>query len=344
MSNHELWIDSVLPFHNRLTESVVTILQNLLKTNNINYLSISGRTKNKKSALEKINRKNYQFPSDELTDLSGIRVIVYFESDIDKVSKIIESSFNVDMKNSLNQDKKLSTNQLGYRSIHYVCDIGKNRECLPEFNGLKNLKFEFQVRTVLQHAWAELAHDSNYKFTDKLPPDIERSLYLYSGMLELIDKGFNELSLKIDDYTQKAKKDIEEGVFYKTLDSINLKEFFLNWANKNSIRLLPKSYPDTNKIINELNEYGINTIDELNKLIPENYAEKINSLNIRTNLAGSIRDWMIINNPKKYTTKVKYTWKLEKEDIEEYKEVMNDEQYKQFKNAFKNEINSLLNR
>ncbi|HCR3229955.1 TPA: hypothetical protein ON419_003201, partial [Morganella morganii] len=80
-----------------------------------------------------------------------------------------------------------------------------------------------------------------------------------------------------------------------------------------------------------------------NKLIPENYAEKINSLNIRTNLAGSIRDWMIINSPKKYTTKVKHTWKLEKKDIEEYKKMMNDEQYKQFKNAFKNEINFLLN-
>ncbi|EJD6109609.1 GTP pyrophosphokinase [Morganella morganii] len=343
MSNHEQWVDSVLPSHNRLTESVVTILQNLLKSNNINYLSVNGRTKNKKSILEKIERKNYQSPQDELTDLSGIRVIVYFESDIKKVSNIIESSFKVDKKNSLNQDEKLSTNQLGYRSIHYVCDIGENRECLPEFNGLKDLKFEFQVRTVLQHAWAELAHDSNYKFTDKLPSDIERNLYLYSGMLELIDKGFNELSLKIDDYTKKAKKDIEEGVFHKTLDSINLKEFFLNWANKNSIILLSKNHPDINEIINELSEYGINTIDELNRLIPENYAEKIKSLNIHTNLAGSIRDWMIINSPEKYTTKVKHTWKLEKKDIEEYKEIMNDEQYKQFKNAFKNEINFLLN-
>lgn len=46
----------------------------------------------------------------------------------------------------------MSVDQTGYRSVHFVCDIGSARAALPEFNGLSGLKFEIQIRTVLQHA------------------------------------------------------------------------------------------------------------------------------------------------------------------------------------------------
>ena len=82
---------------------------------------------------------------------------------------MITGSFNIDEKNSLDKKILLASDQIGYRSVHFVCDLGAQRSGLPEFKDLGGLKFEIQVRTVLQHAWAELAHDRNYKFSGTLP-------------------------------------------------------------------------------------------------------------------------------------------------------------------------------
>jgi GTP pyrophosphokinase len=100
----ETWIDAVLPKHKTLTNTVVSIVESLLEHNDIDYLAVSGRTKDAKSIKEKISRKSYQHPDKQITDLSGIRIIAYFESDVDRISKLIESSFNVDEENSLSKD------------------------------------------------------------------------------------------------------------------------------------------------------------------------------------------------------------------------------------------------
>jgi len=168
-TTHDHWLDSALPRHDRLTRAVVSIVENILGEQQIPYLAVSGRTKDRVSAIEKIRRKGYADPRAQLTDLSGIRIVVYFESDVQRVAALVNQAFNVDSANSFDKDSLLSTNQLGYRSVHFVCDLGKKRAAVDEYKGIADLKFEFQIRTVLQHAWAELAHDRNYKFSGKLP-------------------------------------------------------------------------------------------------------------------------------------------------------------------------------
>lgn len=339
VSEHEKWLDEVLPNHKRLTDSVVTILQSLLDSKGVDYLSVTGRTKNKKSALDKIKRKNYDDPATKMTDLSGIRIIVYFESDIEKVSKIIEEAFNIDDENSVNQDKKLSVNQIGYRSVHFVCDIGENRECLPEFFGLKGLKFEFQVRTVLQHAWAELAHDSNYKFTEKLPPKIERSLYLYAGMLELADKGFNELSKEIDKYAESIQKDIRGGDFELAIDVITLREFVENWGDINKLKMggLPDR-ADLSDVVRELEQFGVSTIKQLNEIIPNDYVKNINKLGIETNIFGHVRNWMLIHDFEKLKFNVAIDWMVNQPVIDVLEESLTTEQFARFEDIYRNRI------
>lgn len=315
MSDNELWIDRVLPKHRALTESVVTIIQNLLKNKGVEYLSVTGRTKDKVSVLEKIKRKNYKDPQIQLTDLTGIRVITYLESDISRVSEIIESTFRVDIDNSLNQDKRLNVNQIGYRSVHFVCDLGDVRARLPEFSGLLGLKFEIQVRTVLQHAWAELAHDRNYKFNSTLPKDIERSLYLYAGMLEIADRGFDELSRKIDVYTKDVKRKASRGNLSFEIDSVSLNEFVEVWAKTNKIALheLPiKS--DLTDIVNELNQFGIKTAEDLNQIIPVDFASKCKEIGYYSNLFGYVRDWMLICDWRRFKAQVEFAWGLGSRD------------------------------
>ncbi|MDR7122481.1 GTP pyrophosphokinase [Rheinheimera soli] len=311
MSENDSWIDETLTKHKALTESVVTIMQNLLKNRGVDYLSVTGRTKDKASVLDKIKRKNYKDPQIQLTDLTGIRVITYLESDISVVSEVIESTFRVDIDNSLNQDERLHVNQIGYRSVHFVCDLGGIRSKLPEFLGLLGLKFEIQVRTVLQHAWAELAHDRNYKFNSTLPKDIERSLYLYAGMLEIADKGFDELSRKIDAYTEDVKRKTSTGNLNFTIDSVSLNEFVEGWAKTNKIVLheVPiKS--DLSDLVNELRQFGIKTAEDLNQIIPADYASKCKEIGYYSNLYGYVRDWMLICDWRRFKAQVEFAWGL----------------------------------
>lgn len=337
MSKYEAWVDETLPKHLRLTDSVVSIIENLLKTHEIDYLTVSGRTKTKESILEKIERKAYKDPAKQLTDLTGIRVVGYFESDISKISDLIKSAFNVDIANSLNQDEKLSVNQIGYRSVHFVCDIGQTRSSLPEFLNLSNLKFEIQVRTVLQHAWAELAHDRNYKFSGRLPKEIERNLFLYAGMLEIADKGFNEISKKIDSYIEKVQSDTIQGNLDYILDSITLPQFIENWFKTNGLKLEPlKHKTEISELISELNSVGINKTSELNQIIPQDYAKRCKDRNYTSNIFGHTRSWLIINDWKKLLENHEINWVLdEEEDVIHL--FFEDDEYQEIIRAFNTE-------
>uniref|UniRef100_UPI00015F288D GTP pyrophosphokinase n=1 Tax=Vibrio sp. AND4 TaxID=314289 RepID=UPI00015F288D len=238
-------------------------------------------------------------------------VILYFESDVNRVSELISNSFGVDVENSLDKSKVLLKDQIGYRSVHFVCTLGNDRAMLPEYSKLTNLKFEVQVRTVLQHAWAELAHDSNYKFSGSLPPEIERKLYLYAGMLEVADKGFDELSSQIDSYKQAIDEQSKLGDFSATIDSISLKEYFDCWADDNDIAL-ENNQKNTSCLIHELNAFGVQTVEDLIDIIPNGYVEAYKEVGEISNIFGIVRDWMLISDWQKFLNNVSFNWMIDR--------------------------------
>src|ERR1700722_6249898 len=181
-SDYREWLVEVLPKHERLSAAVSSLVENMLKKKSIEYLNVTHRTKSLSGAVEKIQRKEYDSPQTQLTDLSGVRIITYLEEQVGEISKIIKSLFEIDVKNSLDRSEFLGDDKVGYRSTHFVCKLGRKRSQLPEYEALGPLNFEIQIRTVLQHAWAELAHDRSFKFGTKLPTKIQRKLNLYSGM------------------------------------------------------------------------------------------------------------------------------------------------------------------
>jgi putative GTP pyrophosphokinase len=92
----EKWLQEVLLRHERLTKSVEALITNVLRSREIEYLSVTGRTKDINSALENIERKSYNNPMNQLTDLSGLRVITYFESQVSQVCYAIKKLFSID--------------------------------------------------------------------------------------------------------------------------------------------------------------------------------------------------------------------------------------------------------
>jgi putative GTP pyrophosphokinase len=130
------WIEDALVQHRQLTPAVVVLLKNVLSRSSIEYLSVTGRTKEIASTEAKIRLKKYTRPETQLTDLSGIRVITFLETQVKAISDLIRATFDVDEKNSLDRASHLGDDRIGYRSTHFVCTLGQSRRGLREYEAL----------------------------------------------------------------------------------------------------------------------------------------------------------------------------------------------------------------
>src|SRR6185437_9274755 len=208
--DYEKWYQENHPFYTQLSNKVEAIIKELLGINNINYHDIRSRTKSIESFVSKL-KPNINYDPKDMQDLSGIRIIAYFPSDVNKIGDIIEKCFTIDKKRSSDKATLLGTSRVGYHSVHYVARLTEERTTLPEFTKFKNLHFEIQVRTILQHAWAEIEHDRSYKFSGILPSNLERRLMLVSGLLEVADNEFNSIAKEVEEYSLEVSKKTKKG-------------------------------------------------------------------------------------------------------------------------------------
>lgn len=70
-------------------------------------------------------------------DKAGIRIITYIDSDVERISTVIEREFRIDSENSVDKTKLLDVNQVGYRSVHYIARLSKKRTKLQNMLNLK---------------------------------------------------------------------------------------------------------------------------------------------------------------------------------------------------------------
>jgi len=147
---------------------------------------------------EKIWRKRKQRPVDEFTDLCGARVITRSAAEVEAVSEFIEDHFEIDKENSVGVSQRLRPTEFGYRSVHYVVSFKEGSFSTPEGEvevpgvllAMPNPRAEVQVRTILEHAWARVAHKLGYKAPFKVPRALERDLAGVAAVLEGADQDF----------------------------------------------------------------------------------------------------------------------------------------------------------
>lgn len=167
------------------------------------------RVKETDSFLEKaLVRKRKSDPLSEITDQVGVRFVVLLLEDIDRIGKIIEAGPWVAQKDRDFQQERLEkADYFAYQSDHYVV---RTRSDL-KFEGTDipaGMPCEIQIRTILQHAYAEMAHSSSYKPPVKLPEKdqkhINRSLAKGSALIETTDDVFGEIKRQLRDYNKSV--------------------------------------------------------------------------------------------------------------------------------------------
>ena len=252
----------------------------------IKTLMIYFRVKDRESLGKKIDKRvskaepgkpPYQ-NLNEITDILGLRIITYHDSDVVTISRILKSNFQVDVENSPNKRKR-DTKEFGYSSLHLVVSLKEgNIQQEKSLREISGLKVEIQVRTILQHAWAEIEHSLGYKYEGNVPGKYQRSFSRLSAMLEIGDIEFDRLRRGLTAYKGALDKSIEKGgrAVHLNQDSLSLflqknsqlKKLKDVMTDKFNVRYVESFW--TPELIDRFGMLGIRTIYSLEQALKKN--------------------------------------------------------------------------
>ncbi len=187
------------PLLTQTAELWVALVTSVLDDAGINYLSVVGRAKSVTSFAAKAARTidgvpAFTDPLTQITDQIGLRVITYVHSDVAAVADLLDDQVVVIDDRDMGRETA-SEGRFGYASRHLHVGLDAARESQPAYALLRGRRAQVQIRTVLQHAWAEFEHDIRYKGTipDEHVPDFDRRFTLAAGLLELADREFSTI-------------------------------------------------------------------------------------------------------------------------------------------------------
>lgn len=219
--------DQQLDLYQAFTASLRDVLTNLLKAAQIETLPPDGRTKSRESFEEKLFReeKSRKYKKlNQVTDLSGVRIVAYTQADCDQICTLIRKNFKIDEENSVDKGRD-EEDRFGYASRHLIVSYKYDRYRLPELSIFKGLKAEIQIRTLLQHTWAALDWKLRYKSSGDVPRDLRRKLFRISALLETADDEFAYLTSGIEDLRNAYRGSIRSGNYELELNSESLSIF-----------------------------------------------------------------------------------------------------------------------
>ena len=190
-----------LPRFREVEAQVRDTLRRTLQDAGLAVAAIESRVKGYDSLAGKLELKGHKYKSlANLTDILGLRVITFYIDDVDKVASAVERLFTIDWENSVDKRKIHEIDSFGYLSLHYICSI-------PDFP----YRFEIQMRTLLQHAWANMDHDTGYKSGVEIPRRYLRNMSRLAGMLELVDDEFSKIRIELTDYRRRVQALVRSG-------------------------------------------------------------------------------------------------------------------------------------
>ncbi len=225
---------------------VKATLEKVFKKSGLIVAAIESRVKTEESLAGKLELKGSKYASlADITDIVGVRVITFYIDDVDKVASAVERLFKVDWENSVDKRKIHEIDSFGYMSLHYICSM----DGFP-------YRFEIQMRTVLQHAWANMNHDTGYKSGVEIPLECRRSLSRLSGLLELADDQFSEIRADLADYRRRVQGLVASG---------NLSEVPLDGDSFRSF-LNTRPFDALNRRIASMNQAEIQDVSLMNYL------------------------------------------------------------------------------
>ncbi len=252
------------------------ILRQILSASGLVVHSVTARCKQRDSLIRKISLPDKSYESfTDITDIAAIRITTYFSDDVDVVARIIEREFAVLAEHSTDKRETLDPDRFGYQSLHYVATLASARCEFVEYQRFDGLKIEIQIRSILQHAWAEIEHDIGYKSVSGIPRDVRRRFARVAGLLELADAEFASIRKSLEEYKGAVVAEIRDDPAKVELDLLSLRALYTLDSNIRALDPIvadamgreledePNAVPEI--YVERFAKAGIKSIDELEK-------------------------------------------------------------------------------
>lgn len=254
-------------YYSELAKIGSSLLEQELEKRGIKAI-VSFRAKRPDRLEQKLNQRNEKSAYadvaniyEDIVDLAGVRVALYFPKDREVVDETINFLFNVRKKKNFPEASykpKFEKRFSGYWASHYRVNLKNSNQNNKRY---ESALFEIQVASVLMHAWSEVEHDLVYK---PLAGDLSEE------ELAILDE-INGLVLTGEIALERLQKAITKRT--KEKDNISnryeLTSFITNSLNKNYISKLKLG--DTKILFNYLKGNSSISVSELSE-----YLRKIN--------------------------------------------------------------------
>lgn len=220
--------DSQRPVYVDFIQRLGSLIEMLLSEQSLRVVSVTRRLKDRASLERKMSRPEAAYETlSNVTDVAGLRITTYLADDVDRVGELIRNEFRIDYINSVDKRAVLDPDRFGYLSLHYVIHLNSARAKLAEYRRY-TMPAEIQVRSVLQHAWAEIEHDLGYKSSIEVPRHIRRRFSRIAGLLELADQEFISIRDELAAYERSLPQQIAIAADTVTIDKASLEAFMEN--------------------------------------------------------------------------------------------------------------------
>ena len=151
-------------------------------------------------------------------------MITYYRDHVPIISRALRESLEIDASKSVDKKLKLEIDdKFGYTSVHLIARTKGSWATSPKYSALRGKWFEIQVRSILEHSWAEIEHEVVYKSGIDYTSHFKRRFARLAGAIEILEDEFAALrdyqitliSLYKEQYLNKQYLD-------KEIDSVRL--------------------------------------------------------------------------------------------------------------------------
>jgi putative GTP pyrophosphokinase len=208
---------NTVALHNA-SRSLSSLLTDLLpQLGAIPISKIEARVKDREECIKKFNLKYrpeleekalVYVIKDHISDLVGLRIVCLYEDDIEKIGKVLHEQFEVVSVTDKIATIENTEGSFGYKGLHFDIKLKKPRLELPEYLTYADLRFEVQVRTIVQDSWSVLDHKIKYK--KSIPNQLKRRINTLAALFELADREFRQIRDSTEEEIQKEEAEPED--------------------------------------------------------------------------------------------------------------------------------------
>ena len=176
--------------------------------NDLLKLPVEPRLKDTRKLIEKAfyRRKAYADPYGDITDKVGIRFVVLLGRDIRQIAAAIEETAEWTWSKDRDYEEEQKENPItfAYAAVHYVVrprsDLHVDGRAISA-----GTPCEVQIKTLLQHAYSELTHDTIYKPQVQATPAMHRDAAKAMALLEATNDYFEKVADQVSAATRAVR-------------------------------------------------------------------------------------------------------------------------------------------